>query len=157
LPGGEGHSELNFYGPSDEGGSSGQLFDSPGWAPGTFQLFTSVTSQPQTEDPTQFAGIKLQDVTVRGEPGVVTTAAHPFPSGSTIEFTRSVIWVEAGIGYRLDFTDGASIQDAISFAGGLSTLTEAGWQHLLHPATIRPDLVPMPDVLTPVSPTTTTG
>jgi len=155
LADGDGHAELNFYGPSDEGGSSGQVFDAAGWAPGTFQLFTSATPSPQTSLPTQFAGVKLEDVTVRGTAGVVTTDPHPFPFSTSMEYTRSLIWVEGGLGYRLDFADGPSTADAIAFAGRLSLLTEDRWRDLLAPETVRPDLVPMPDVLAPVSPPTT--
>jgi hypothetical protein len=155
LPDSGGHAELNFYGPSDQGGSSGQVFDVPGWAPGTFQLFTSATAKPQTSLPTEFAGVEVEDVTVRGTPGVVTTIPRPLPFASPFVYTRSLIWVEGGLGYRLDFPDGTSTADAIAFAARLSTLSEDGWHDLLYPETVRPDLVPMPDLLAPVSPATT--
>ncbi len=155
----DGHAELALYGPSEEGGSSAQVFDAAGWAPGTFELITSASAKPSTSLPTQFAGVKLEDLSVRGVPGIVTTAPEHALQLALSHHTRWLIWVEGGMEYRLDFTDAASTADAVEFAGRLAPMTDEQWHDLLFPATIRPDLVPMPDLATvvPSSTASTTG
>ncbi len=153
----DGHAELAVYGPSDSGGYSVQVFEVAGWAPGTFQLIGSAGAQPATSLPDQFAGTKLEDVTVRGVPGVVTTVPQEVDLGPPFAYTRSLLWVEGGLSYRLDFTDAASPADAVAFAARLGPLTEARWHDLLYPETIRTDLVPIRSLSAVSSPPTTDG
>jgi hypothetical protein len=135
LTGRSGVGEISGYG---FGGSVAQVLDTPGFAPGTFQLTASGSPGPDTFD----AVDDPDHVDVRGTSGLLGDA--PAYMANAYGSTRSLSWVEDGSLYRLDFPDAITPDHAVKVADRLTTLMPGEWHALLFPTTLRTDLVPMP-------------
>ena len=139
------------------GGSRGprgllrQVLDVPGRPPGTYRL----TGGPLGgEDPALSETSDVLDhVAVRGTTGQVSS--YPRYAATTIPYVESLVWVEDGTRYTLDFTSNSTDVGAAEVADRLGVLSPDQWHEMLFPAILRTDLVPMTDLA--ASATTTTG
>jgi len=153
LSGSVGRGEIVSFDPGGGSGLLVQVLDVPGRPVGTYRL----SGGPLGGDDADMADTPdvLDHVAVRGTVGLVFS--YPRYATTTFPYSESLVWVEGGTRYTLDFTNDSTDVAAAALADQLKVLTSDEWHDLLFPTTLRTDLVPMTDLAATIGTTTTTG